>query len=113
MVVYVRRDAQGRIVAVSESAHTDHDESLPHDAAEVQAFFGSMNPDESGTGQDQLANSDLRMVRVLEDLIDLLVDKAVIRFTDLPEAAQSKLLARRNMRHSIRSLNLLDDDALI
>jgi hypothetical protein len=33
----------------------------------------------------------------------------VIRFTDLPQPAQTKLLERRSVRASMRQLNLLDD----
>ena len=34
----------------------------------------------------------------------------MIRFTDLPEAAQEKLMTRRSLRASLRELKLLDDD---
>jgi hypothetical protein len=47
---------------------------------------------------------------VLEDLIDLLVDKSVIRFTDLPPQAQEKLSARHSARLSMRALDLLSTD---
>lgn len=59
----------------------------------------------SGGGFEQ---SDIRLVRVLEDLIDLLIARDVVRFTDFPDAAQEKLLERRSMRHVIGALNLLD-----
>ncbi|VFS56484.1 Uncharacterised protein [Kluyvera cryocrescens] len=38
----------------------------------------------------QLQQSDLNMVRVLEDLIEVLMSKGIISITDLPPAAQSK-----------------------
>ena len=50
----------------------------------------------------------MRLVRVLEDLIDLLIARDVVRFTDFPDAAQEKLLERRSMRHVIGALHLLD-----
>jgi hypothetical protein len=49
-------------------------------------------------------------VRVLEDVIDLLVEKGVFRFTDLPAPAQEKLLSRRSLRSSLRGLNLLGEE---
>jgi hypothetical protein len=61
-----------------------------------------------GIEHSSLEQSDMRLVRVLEDLIDLLIARDVIRFTDLPRAAQEKLLERRSMRQSLSALNLLD-----
>ena len=45
-----------------------------------------------------LAQSDQEMVRVIEDLIKMLIDKNVIAADDLPEAARSKLLRRHIWR---------------
>ncbi len=42
--------------------------------------------------------SDLSLVRVIEDLIDVLIERGAFRFTDLPEMAQEKLLKRRGLR---------------
>jgi hypothetical protein len=39
---------------------------------------------------------------VLEDVIDVLITRGVIQFTDLPEAAQSKLLERRETRANLK-----------
>ena len=47
------------------------------------------------------------MVRVLEDLINLLIDNGVIRITDLPEAAQQKLLERGALRSKFGYLGTL------
>ncbi len=40
------------------------------------------------------------MSRVTEDLIDLLISKKVIDFSELPEQAQRKLLFRKSLRVS-------------
>jgi hypothetical protein len=45
-----------------------------------------------------LRNLDVDLVRVLEDVVDLLVARGVFRFTDLPQSAQQKLLFRKNLR---------------
>jgi hypothetical protein len=55
----------------------------------------------------------LSFVRVLEDVIDLLVERGVIRFTDLPLAAQTKLLQRRDSRMQRQGLQLLGGEDLI
>ncbi|MFZ2391813.1 MAG: hypothetical protein WAW68_05145 [Rhodoferax sp.] len=63
---------------------------------------------------DALSQTDTSLVRVLEDLIDVLITRGVIQFTDLPEAAQAKLLERRETRASLNNrLQLLpaDDDS--
>ncbi len=54
--------------------------------------------------QARLADSDLEMIRVLEDLITVLIDKRVIMLTDLPPAAQGKLARRYQLRSSLSDL---------
>jgi len=46
----------------------------------------------------ELQRSDLEMIRVYEDVVDLLISKGIICLTDLPLPAQDKLLRRRHMR---------------
>jgi hypothetical protein len=98
---YVKRDDQGRISRL-ELQPGDGLEEIPADSAELVDFLRAM-----GLEQSTLQQSDMRLVRVLEDLIDLLIDRDVIRFTDLPLAAQEKLMERRSMRQSLGALNLL------
>lgn len=58
-----------------------------------------------------LSDSDTAIARVLEDLIDVLITRGVIQFTDLPPAAQEKLLSRRQTRAMLQnSLQLLPGD---
>lgn len=59
---------------------------------------------------DRLNNSDIELIRVLDDLIELLINKKVIKFTDLPNEAQQKLLMRQTLRKKTNHLNLLDDE---
>ena len=58
-----------------------------------------------------LEDSDLGLARVLEDLIDLLSQKGVIQFTDLPKAAQEKLLSRKDLRKRAQKLDIVDEDS--
>ena len=101
---YVRRDESGQVVAVSVAA-LDGFELVPEDDAQLADFEASMM-----TGHGRLRESDLSVVRVLDDLINLLIEKNTIRFTDLPEAAQRKLLDRRGMRERSAHLGLLGDE---
>ncbi|MHB1427486.1 MAG: hypothetical protein ACYC5U_03540 [Rhodocyclaceae bacterium] len=68
------------------------------------------NEDEAPDALERLAESDQALVRVLEDLIETLTGKGLIQFTDLPDAAQAKLLERRTLRRSVNALNLIEDD---
>lgn len=67
-------------------------------------------PEEASGALGRLAESDQALIRVVEDLIDTLIAKDLLHFTDLPEAAQAKLLERRSLRRSVNALNLLQDD---
>jgi hypothetical protein len=98
---YVKRDEQGRIIAVNLEPADDLME-LPSGSPELLEFMRRM-----GLEQNTLEQSDMRLVRVLEDLIDLLIARDVIRFTDLPLPAQEKLMERRSMRQSLGALDLL------
>ncbi|WP_188149633.1 hypothetical protein [Teredinibacter waterburyi] len=48
-----------------------------------------------------LAASDQDIARVAEDLIQLLIAKKVILFTELPEAVQAKLVSREALRNKL------------
>ena len=103
-MVFVKRDAQGQIVSASLTQDASHSEPVENHDPAVAGFARAL------MGEDPLADSDMRLVRVLEDVIDLLIERDVIRFTDLPQAAQSKLMERRSMRQSRGGLNLLGSD---
>lgn len=99
---YIKRDELGRISMVNLEPGEGLLE-VPANSPEMIEFMKGM-----GIEQSSLEQSDMRLVRVLEDLIDLLISRDVIRFTDLPLAAQEKLMERRSMRQSLIALNLLD-----
>lgn len=100
--VWVRRDNTGRVVAVSLEKTPDHPECLAPDAPDVAAFANALTPKQAA-----LRESDLSLIRALEDLIDVLISKEVLRLTDLPDSVQEKLYNRRRLRGSPRSLDLL------
>lgn len=102
---YVKRNAQGVVVAVSVEP-LDGFESATAGAEEL-----ARQMDQSVLPQSRLEESDRDVVRVLDDLINLLVEKNTIRFTDLPPAAQRKLLERKGLRRGGSHLGLLGDDS--
>jgi len=105
---YVQRDAAGQLLRVEAAAFAEATETLPADHAEVQEWFAD---DVVENSLKQLKQSDLDMIRVLEDLIDVLTTKGVISITDLPPGAQAKLLNRNSARAALGGLNnLIDED---
>ncbi|MCL5272029.1 MAG: hypothetical protein M1486_01695, partial [Gammaproteobacteria bacterium] len=48
--------------------------------------------------QLKFVQSDLQLIRVLEDVIDILMDKNIITITDFPQPVIDKLLARQSFR---------------
>ncbi|GAA5173319.1 hypothetical protein GCM10025771_00560 [Niveibacterium umoris] len=104
---FVRRNPQGDIVAVLRDREADADEELSGDHPDLLSFIGR-DPSES------FATLDADFIRVLEDLIDALIDKGVLRVTDLPHGAQRKLSARKGFRRKvIGALDLLGDKDVI
>ncbi|MGF6098591.1 tryptophan synthase subunit beta [Pseudomonas sp. 18175] len=105
---YVQRDHNNALVRVEAQAFAEATETLPADHHEVQAWFGG---DEIENSLKQLKSSDLEMIRVLDDLIQVLTSKGVIRITDLPPAAQAKFLERTQARAALGGLSeLINDD---
>lgn len=105
---YVQRSPDGRISAVSLVAHDGTWEPLSSDHPDLLRFSRDM----MGGHASLLMDSDMKLIRVLEDLVELLLSQGVIRFTDLPEPAQQKLLERRSLRISPESLILLEDESI-
>lgn len=48
-----------------------------------------------------LRQSDARMSRVVEDLIEVLIRRNILNFTDLPRYAQKRLIQRSTMRRDL------------
>ncbi len=102
---YVKYNVDGAVVAVSEVP-------LP-DFAEVSADDeGMVNFIASCYSRDAIGQTDLGFIRVVEDVVELLMDKNIILFTELPPAAQKKMLERQRLRNALQgSLDLINDDA--
>ncbi len=99
---YVIRDGDGQIVAVHAIQSAQAEERLQADDAELREFIAATG--DSANLQNVLLASDLELVRVLEDLIAVLIDKRIIMLTDLPQAAQHKLARRYELRSRLNDL---------
>lgn len=106
---YVTRDKDGNITAILQSADAETSEELAADDPEIIQFLAG-----GGTGERlkwELFVSDLLMGRLIEDVIDVLIEKNVMTITDLPSAAQRKLMRRRNLREKMQAADgLLTDE---
>ena len=92
---FVLLDENNHIVAVYTENVDGAVEVAPDDPA-LKEFIYRNHPEEEK--REKLMKSDLMLARVMEDLIDVLIEKGVIMFTDFPEMAQKKLLERRGFR---------------
>jgi hypothetical protein len=104
---YVARDGEGRIVGVFDRAIAGATEEISAGSPEIKAFLESTSKTSPEELRQILSESDLGMARLVEDLIDLLIDKGVIKFTDLPPAASAKYLQRQVARERLHSVNSL------
>jgi hypothetical protein len=99
---YVTRDGDGRIAAVYAVRSKGVQERLTADDPELREFIAATG--DSANLQSALISSDLELVRVLEDLIAVLIDKRIIMLTDLPQRAQKKLSRRYELRSRLNDL---------
>jgi hypothetical protein len=90
---YLVRSPDGTVETVSRQPLQDS-VAVDDNAPEVAEFLNR----QQSKGFNE---SDADFVRVLEDLIDTLITKNVIRHTDLPPAAQKKLMLRKGLRSRI------------
>jgi hypothetical protein len=96
---YVLRDDAGQIISLHLEA-VPGAEALPVDHPEVRAFVSAADEERS------FAGLDANLVRVLEDLIDVLIERNVLRITDLPAEAQQKLFDRKHFRSRVQKKSL-------
>lgn len=101
---YVQRDSTGQVVAIFAQPGPGHDEFLPPGHPDLAALAGAA----------EFAHLDADLIRVIEDVVDVLIDRGLLRLTDLPPDAQRKLLARKGARARLREgLDLLSPNGVI
>ena len=113
-MLFALKDDNGDIVAIAEKPLNEDWISVDLEDEAVHSFLQS-NP---SVGGKLMQAADADFIRVLEDVIDLLIDKSVIQFTELPSPVQKKLLNRRRYREELRNsddrINLIagEDDGI-
>ena len=105
---YILRNEDGDIVSIHGVSTREVREELAPEDPELRAFLGQ--DEAKAEAHRNIQDSDLDFVRVLEDLLMVLINKNVIMLTDLPEAAQCKVMHRQGLRVQISDLgNILSD----
>jgi len=103
---YVLKNPDGTIKGVS--AVPMEQEGWEFVEATSQEYMGFL--ENALAMQDPFRESDIQLARVLEDLISLLIERDLLRFTDFPDAAQKRLIARQNLRKKNRMSDIIDEN---
>ena len=111
---YALRNQNNEIVALTATPNIEGDLEISFSDPDVLDFLATQVPQGARESRfNQLLADDLRMIRIVEDLIDLLIAKGVIRFSELPEAAQRKLLEKKVRRDELNQANdIIVDDSI-
>jgi hypothetical protein len=110
---YVTRDQSGRISGVSDHAEVGVSEEISAADPELARFLVDQGLSTPEAIRQRLAESDLQMVRLVDDLIDVLMEKGVIKFTDLPRAAGEKYLQRQVARRRLQANLIIDENDIL
>lgn len=110
---YITRNNNSHIIRLAEQPEFDGQEFLDESHSDISSYREIVSEIEKN--QSYLKDSDLDLIRVSEDLIDLLITNNLIMFTDLPSAAQKKLTQRTSARTKMNSLDsiIVDEDSIL
>jgi len=104
---YVSRGADGLISAIFLESQPDATEFLPNDNPDILQFFGidALDHPVKAAAIGDLYASDAAFIRVIEDVIELLITKNILTFTELPETVRKKILSRKDARDRLANSN--------
>lgn len=98
---FIQRNSDDQITAITQSMEVGG-ECVAADHPELLRFLVSSGITDAGNVKNlEMLSSDLKMIRVIEDVIDILMSKNLLIFSDLPPAAQEKLLAQKGRREKL------------
>ena len=108
-MLYIKLSENDEITDIEFTPKAGLNEISLHDPKFSQYIQNSENSDE--IIQKVLNNLDLDMVRVIEDVIDILIDKNIMLFTDLPDPVQNKILFKKTIRNlSNKNTTIIEDE---
>jgi len=105
---FVKRDSEGAVLALYRERAEDAQEYLePHDP-EVADFLPTdeiADPaDPFSARKRELTETDFALIRAIEDVVNLLLEKRIFAEADLPEALLELLERRNKLRSLIREI---------
>jgi len=107
---YVARDKNGKIISLSREKTIDASEEKTSLDSEIWEFLS--NDDDEDSLRMSLSLSDMGLIRAIEDLINLLIEKKVIYFTELPEEVRNRIIERRRLREKLSPDTVVVDEIL-
>lgn len=105
-MVFVKRDAKNAVCAIYAKDEEGRLEYLDNDDAEVISFLTKCSLEK----QYSFLKSDLDLIRVIEDLIQILMEKNLISITDFPLPVIEKLIDRQKIRKQFENVSQLFDE---
>jgi len=109
-MLFIERNKNGIITAIHQNPTEKATEQKTLMDEEVLEFLGKEEKFDSWV--QLLSLSDVSIIRIVEDLVDVLVKKNIIMLTDLPEEARDKLRARKKVRAKMEGDHIIVDDIL-
>jgi hypothetical protein len=106
-MLYIERNEQGEIIAVKRDGNEPSKESAAS-GSDILEFL-ALNASKDSM-LELLATMDSGIIRIVEDLIDVLIKKNVIMFSELPHEAQEKIFYRKQIRQRIKNQTIIVDD---
>ena len=93
-MLFIHKDESRKILVVYEEL-IEGSEEVASGAPALVGFIIKIYPLHIS---DEWVQSDWASSRVVENLVDVLIEKNLIMFMDLPNGAQQKLMERRGLR---------------
>jgi hypothetical protein len=109
-MLYIERNKDGEIVGLRNNPSAQANEKKSVIDEEVLTFLNKKAGDESYL--HLLSLSDVGIIRILEDLVELLIKKNIILLTELPAEAQDKIRERKLLRDKMYNEDIMVEDIL-
>lgn len=110
-MLYIKLNKKNEITGL---ATEDAKGAVPADLTDptVIAFLKAQGLTPEGLTAQTLLESDIPLIRVIEDLVDVLIMKGMLNLTDLPPSAIQKLSLRSRVREERKNLRGLVDEGI-
>lgn len=109
---YFQRDTNGMIISLRRERDEEHTEFLAPTHPEIIQFLtAEKQKSDNSKAKETLSESDQDFARATEDVINLLIQKNIILFTELPPEVQAKMAGREKLRSNLQDspYNFLDN----